>query len=106
MRSAPQQEEQRNSAMHDSGDEERMAQPAEHPSLPPISQISDVFQTQVEPHKCRRTRTEAVRHTDPCGQAKARKEIPHRKEISKECQAPRKDPIQWEAPRKKHLSFL
>lgn len=69
------------------------------PSLQP-PKFQPIFQTGKEPHSCRRTLTEAVRHTDPCGQAKARKEIPHREEISKECQAPRKDPIQWEAPRK------
>jgi len=49
---------------------------------------------------CRGTGTAARRHTGLCGQAKARKEIPRRTEIGKECQASRKDPLQREALRK------
>lgn len=44
-----------------------------------------------KPHGCRRTGTEAMRHTGLCGQAKARKETPHGREIRKECQAWRKE---------------
>ena len=80
-------------------DKIRLCYAAARAPLPPSYDFLSSPKSGRKPQGCR-TGTKAMRHTGLCGQAKARKEIADRKEISKEHQASRKDPIQREAPRK------